>query len=77
MLLRGLAIYDIFRSLVTTLLVECPSLQWQPDGLTIHAKKWFLGAGFQGAPPISLTRDAGSADLQRARWCPSMGVAYR
>ena len=31
------------------------SVQWQPDGLTIHAKKWFLGAGFLGAPPISLT----------------------
>ena len=30
------------------------SVQWQPDGLTIHAKKWFLGAGFLGAPPISL-----------------------
>ena len=30
------------------------SVQWQPGGLTIHAKKWFLGAGFLGAPPISL-----------------------
>ena len=30
------------------------SVQWQPDGLTIHTKKWFLGAGFLGAPPISL-----------------------
>ena len=30
------------------------SAQWQPDGLTIHANKWFLGAGFLGAPPISL-----------------------
>ena len=29
------------------------SVQWQPDGLTIHTKKWFLGAGFLGAPPIS------------------------
>ena len=29
-------------------------MQWQPDGLTIHAKKWFLGAGFLGAPAISL-----------------------
>ena len=28
------------------------SVQWQPDGLTVHAKKWFLGAGFLGAPPI-------------------------
>ena len=30
------------------------SVQWQPDGLTIHTKEWFLGAGFLGAPPISL-----------------------
>ena len=29
-------------------------VQWQPDGLTIHTKKWFLGAGFLGAPAISL-----------------------
>ena len=31
------------------------SVQWQPDGLTIHTKEWFLGARFLGAPPISLT----------------------
>ena len=36
------------------MLVKCPSVQWQPDGLTIRTKKWFLGAGFLGAPPISL-----------------------
>ena len=30
-------------------------MQWQPDGVTIHSKQWFLGAGFLGAPPISLT----------------------
>ena len=30
------------------------SVQWQPDGLTIRTKKSFLGAGFLGAPPISL-----------------------
>ena len=30
------------------------SWRWQPDGSTIHTKKWFLGAGFLGAPPISL-----------------------
>ena len=30
------------------------SVQWQPDGLTTHTKKWLLGAGFLGAPPISL-----------------------
>ena len=27
-------------------------MQWQPDGLTIHTKKRFLGSGFLGAPPI-------------------------
>ena len=32
------------------------SVQWQPDGLTIHTNNWFLGAGFLGAPPISLTQ---------------------
>ena len=37
------------------MLVKCPTVQWQPDGLTIHAEKWFLGAGFLGAPPISPT----------------------
>ena len=31
------------------------SAQWQPGDLTIHTKKWFLGAGFLGAPPISLS----------------------
>ena len=36
------------------LLVKCPSVQWQPDGSTIHFKKWLLGARFLGAPPISL-----------------------
>ena len=30
-------------------------MQWQPDGLTIHTNKCFLGGGFLGAPPISLT----------------------
>ena len=30
------------------------SVQWQPDGLTIHTKRWFPGAGFLGAPPIFL-----------------------
>ena len=30
------------------------SVQWQPGDLTIHTKKWFLGAGFLGASPISL-----------------------
>ena len=31
------------------------SVQWQPGDLTIHSKRWFLGAGFLGATPISLT----------------------
>jgi hypothetical protein len=39
---------------VKTLLVKCPSVQWQPDGLTIHHNKLFLGAGFLGALPIAL-----------------------
>ena len=30
-------------------------MQWRPDGLTLHTKKWFLGAGLLRAPPISLT----------------------
>ena len=38
-----------------TLLVKCQTVQWQPDGLTIHTKQLFLGAGFLGAPPISLS----------------------
>ena len=29
------------------------SVQWQPDGLTIHTEKWLLGAGFLGSPPIT------------------------
>ena len=37
------------------------SVQRQPDGLTIHTQKWFLGARLQGAPPISL------------RWCARTG----
>ena len=50
----GSALNNICWSSVKTLLVKCPSVQWQPDGLSIHIKKWFLGAGFPGAPPISL-----------------------
>ena len=30
------------------------SVQWQSDGSTIHTDKWFLRAGFLGAPPIYL-----------------------
>ena len=29
-------------------------MKWQPDGLRIHTEKWLLGAGFLGAPPVSL-----------------------
>ena len=43
----------------TTLLVKCPSVQWQPDGLTIRTEKWLLGAGFLGAPPILLIGHSG------------------
>ena len=45
----GSALYDVLESSVETLLVKCPSVQWRPDGLTIHAKKWFLGARFLGS----------------------------
>ena len=27
---------------------QSASVHWRPDGLTIRARKWFLGAGFQG-----------------------------
>ena len=57
-LLRRFGTLRYFRSLVKALLVKCPSVQWQPDGLTIHTKRWFLEAGFPGAPPISLIRSA-------------------
>ena len=40
------------------------SVQWQPGQLTINTKKWFLGAGFLGAPPISLG-DPGGAPFVR------------
>ena len=38
----GSALYDIFGSSVKTLLVKCPSVQGQPDGLTVHTQRWFL-----------------------------------
>ena len=34
--------------------VHIASAQWQVDGLAMPTKKWFPGAGFLGAPPISL-----------------------
>ena len=49
------------------LLVKCPSAQWQPDGLTIRTNKWFLGAGFPVAPPISLDERAAAAAAKKAR----------
>ena len=47
MLLRGVGA-------LRCLLPPSASVQWQPDGLTMHTRKWFLGAGFLGAPPTSL-----------------------
>ena len=54
MLLSGVGTLRYALILSETLLVKCPSVQWKPDGLTIHTRKWLLGAGFLGAPPISL-----------------------
>ena len=49
-------------------------MQWQPGDLTIHTNKWFLGAGFPGAPPISLRmgQKGGGADrlCQQSRELP-------
>ena len=42
-IIRGSALYDMAFPLDA-------SVQWQPDDLTIHTDKWFLGAGFVGAP---------------------------
>ena len=57
-------------------LVKCPSVQWQPDGLTIHTKKWFLGAGFLGAPPISLTLASVKQLEVCHRRCAMAGVSF-
>ena len=46
------ALAALIRMFVSVPLDAC--VERQRDGLTIHAKKWFLGAGFLGAPPISL-----------------------
>ena len=44
------------------------SVQWQPDGLTIHTKKWLPRAGFLGAPPISLDEEGiGTSPRRHAR----------
>ena len=56
MLLRGVGTLRYLLILSESyMLVKCPSVQWQPDGLTIHTTEWFPGAGLLGAPPISLT----------------------
>ena len=58
-----------------SLFVKCPSVQWQPDRLTIHTKKWLPRAGFLGAPPISLTqRDARVLGSSRARTITTMYI---
>ena len=44
-----------------------PSALRQPGGFAIHAKKWFLGAGFLGAPPISLKSRTRREIKSRAR----------
>ena len=46
------------------------SAQWQPDGLTIHTKKWFLETGFLGAPPIYLS----AGDTGTRSECPVRSV---
>ena len=42
------------------------SVQRQPDGLTIQTNKWFLGAGFLGAPPSSLANERASGAVRLA-----------
>ena len=39
-------------------------MRWQRDGLTLHTKKWLLGAGFLGAPPTSPKVWAGNPAMQ-------------
>ena len=49
------------------MLVKCPSVQWQSDGLTIHTQQLFLGAGFLGALPISLNQGGEEGTAVRIR----------
>ena len=42
------------------------SVQWRPDGLPIRINKWFLEAGFRGAPPISLSLRAWAPAFREA-----------
>ena len=60
----------LLRGFGTLLYFSLPiaSVQWQPDGLTIHTKKWFLGARSLGAPPISLMNSALAGPSQREVW---------
>ena len=57
------------------------SAQWQPGDLRIRAKKWFVGAGFLGAPPISLTQEAswlqGSRKGVSKNGGDSIGASFR
>ena len=67
-------------SSMKTLLAKCPSVQWQPDGFTINTKKWFLGAGFLGAPPISLSlafepSSCLGSRSRNARDCPALDAS--
>ena len=62
---------------VGTLRSFCPpsaSVQRQPDGSTIQPNKWFLGAGFLGAPPISLSMALASARSQSCRILSGTGA---
>ena len=52
-------------------LSTAPSVQWQPDVLTIRTRRCFLGAGFLGAPPIPLIilRDLEFPSWTSQLWC--------
>ena len=52
-LLRGVGTLRYLLILSENSACQRPAVQWQPEGLTIHAQKWFLGAGFLGVPFIS------------------------
>ena len=38
----------------STIVFSTKCVQWQLDGFTMHTNKCFLGAGFLGAPSVSL-----------------------
>ena len=54
MLLRGVGTLRYVLILSDNYVCQVPICAVAADGLTIHAEKWFLGAGFLGAPPNSL-----------------------